>query len=47
MAELACRHVWKLDKKFGIAEKDLEAAENEVCDATYEYSPGGSDAGIL
>jgi hypothetical protein len=32
---------------FGIAEKELEAAENEVYDVSNENSSVGADAGIL
>jgi hypothetical protein len=37
----------KLGEKFGIAEKEMDGAENEVHDARHENSPVGADAGIL
>jgi hypothetical protein len=49
-SSLPKRIVWdlrKLGAKFGIAEKEMDGAENEVHDASHENSPVGADAGIL
>lgn len=40
-------HLRKPGETFGMAEKEVEAAENEVYDTTNENSPVGADAGIL
>jgi hypothetical protein len=40
-------HLRKLGEKFGIAEKEMDEAENDVYAARHENSPVGAAAGIL
>jgi sugar (pentulose or hexulose) kinase len=40
-------HLRKLGEKFGIAEKEVEESEYDVCDASNENLPGGADVRIF
>jgi len=40
------RHLRTVGEKFGIAKKELEAAENDVYDTRHEKLPAGVAAGI-